>query len=193
MSMPIVLPDSQEMPRKRWTRDECRRLMNLGLLEGGKYELIEGEIIPKVGQNELHIFVLMQVLLKLIEIFGRDYVRPPAPIAISDYNEPEPDVSGVARPLREYLDAGTPEPQDVRLLVEVSDSTLRGDISVKAALYGRAGIPEYWVVNINARAVEVFRQPTAEGYASVATVTGNEAIRPLAAPEAEVHVADLLP
>ena len=157
-SQAIVLPDSVTMPRKRWTRDECRQLQSLGLIDAGKYELIEGEIIVKVSQNEPHVFVVMQVLRILTAIFGFDYVRPPAPVAINEYNEPEPDVAVVARPLREYLAAGTPLPQDIRLLVEVSNTTLRTDRSVKAAVYGRAGIPEYWIVNINARTLEV---PTA--------------------------------
>lgn len=79
------------------------------------------------------------------------------------------------------------------LAVEVSDSTLRTDRTVKATLYGQAGINEYWVVNINGRTLEVFRQPGANGYTNVTTLTENETVRPLSAPQAEIRVVDLLP
>lgn len=97
------------------------------------------------------------------------------------------------RPLIEYLRLGTPLPAEVRLAVEVSDRTLRRDLGAKKLQYGQAGIPEYGVVNINARTLHVFRGPNEEGYASATILTPDETFRPLAAPDAVIAAADLLP
>ena len=79
------------------------------------------------------------------------------------------------------------------LVVEVSDTTLRFDRTTKAALYARAGIREYWIVDITGRQVLVHRQPAAEGYAEIAAYTADESVAPLALPDEAVRVADLLP
>lgn len=76
--VPIVLPDSHEMPRRRWTRDECKTLTDLGLLEPGRYELLEGEIVLKMGQGRVHIFVVTQPLRILGEIFGPNSLQSQA-------------------------------------------------------------------------------------------------------------------
>lgn len=190
----IILPDSQALPRKLWTLEECRQLMAAGFLEeGSAYELLEGEIVAKMTFNEPHIYVSSQVHRALAAIFGFDYVRPAAPVALNRRNGPEPDAAVMVRPLRDYLQIGTPPPQDARLVVEVSDATLRTDLQVKSHLYARAGIPEYWVVNVNARTLHIFREPTSEGYTSETILGETEAVSPLAASEAVISVADLLP
>ncbi len=179
--------------RKKWTRDECRQLLEIGLLEEARFELIHGDIVPKMTQHERHIYTCKQIQKALEAIFGTDYVRLAAPIAIGEYEEPEPDAAVMYRPLIEYLRLGTPLPAEVRLAVEVSDRTLRRDLGAKQRQYGQAGIPEYWVVNINARLLHVFREPAETGYASETILTPDDTFRPLAAPDAVVAVADLLP
>ncbi len=182
-----------EAERKRWTREECRQLMETGILEEARFELIGGDIVPKMTQHERHIYTCKQVQKALEAIFGTDYVRLAAPIAIGEYEEPEPDAAVMHRPLRDYLRLGTPLPEEVRLAVEVSDRTLRQDLNAKKIQYGRAGIPEYWVININARTLHIFRQPTEHGYAAEVILSPDNVISPLAAPDAIVAVADLLP
>ncbi len=179
--------------RKQWTRDECRQLMELGILEEARFELIGGDIVPKMTQHERHIYTCKQVQKALEAIFGTDYVRLAAPIAIGEYEEPEPDAAVMQRPLIDYLRLGTPLPEEVRLVVEVSDRTLRQDLGAKKTQYGRAGIAEYWVININARTLHVFRGPTESGYAQETILSPEDAVSPLAAPKAVVAVADLLP
>ncbi len=196
MSQTVLSVDNFEPPkssRKHWTRDECRRLMEQGFLEEGRFELIEGEIILKMPQNEPHVFVCTQVFLALIDIFGRDYVRIPAPIAINSHNEPEPDVSVTRGTSRDYLRQGTPQPEDMRLVVEVSDTTLRLDKGRKARVYVRAGIHDYWIISLKARTLIVHRQPTQSGYQEISTLTDPESVSPLAAAHAQIRVADLLP
>ncbi len=182
-----------ETERKRWTRDECRRLMEMGILEEARFELIGGDIVPKMTQHERHIYTCKQVQKALEAIFGTDYVRLAAPIALGEYEEPEPDAAVMHRPLRDYLRLGTPLPEEVRLVVEVSDRALRRDLNAKKTQYGSAGISEYWVININARTLHVFQQPTENGYALESIWTSEEGVSPLAAPEAVIAVADLLP
>lgn len=182
-----------ETERKRWTRDECRRLLETGILEEARFELIHGDIVPKMTQHERHIYSCKQVQKALEAIFGTDYVRLAAPIAIGEYEEPEPDAAVMLRPLVDYLRLGTPQPAEVRLVVEVSDRTLRQDLTAKKAQYGSAGIPEYWIVNINARTLHTFRQPTESGYALESVRAPEEIVSPLAAPEAVITVAALLP
>jgi len=78
-------------------------------------------------------------------------------------------------------------------VVEAADSTLRLDLTAKARQYGSAGIPDYWVVDIPNRLLHVFRGPTPDGYATETILTPDDEVRPLAAPDAAVRVADLLP
>lgn len=188
-----TLTQAPETERKRWTRDECRQLLEMGILEEARFELIGGDIVPKMTQHERHIYTCKQVQKALEAIFGTDYVRLAAPIALGEYEEPEPDAAVMQRPLVDYLRLGTPLPEEVRLAVEVSDRTLRQDLNAKKTQYGRAGIPEYWVININARTLHVFRGPTENGYKAEVILSPNDIVSLLAAPSAIIAVADLLP
>lgn len=136
--------------RKRWTRAECDFLVQNELLQG-RFELIEGEILSKMGQEPPHAFVIVRLTAWLMEIFGGRFLRIQLPIDVSevdnDTNEPEPDATVVSLPDVEFL-TGNPGPDTILLVVEVSDTTLRFDLRTKAALYARAQIPEYWVVDI---------------------------------------------
>lgn len=181
------------LPRIRWTRDDCRFMVESGLLTEGTFELIGGDIVPKMTQHERHVFTCKLVRNALEPIFGEDYVRMAAPIALENFEEPEPDAAVVIYTGREYLVLGTPKPEEVRLTVEVSDSTLLGDLTLKKTKYGRAGIRDYWVVDIPNRLLHVFREPIADGYASETIVTPDGAISPLASPESPICVADILP
>ena len=186
-------PEELEPRRKQWTRDECFQLMELGILEEARFELIHGDIIPKMTQHERHIFTCKQVQKALEAVFGEAYVRMAAPIAIGIHEEPEPDVAVVIRTGREYLSFGTPPASEARLTVEVSDSTLRWDLTTKQGQYGSAGIPEYWVIDIPNNSLHVFRQPIETGYAEETILSTDDEVRPLAAPDTAVRVADLLP
>lgn len=188
----LTLPDSAAMPRRRWTREDCRRLLSLGFLPEGGWELIAGEIIEKMGQGRRHIFVCSRLFAALGRIFGYERIQSQAPIPLDDRNDPEPDAAVLRAPLSDYLET-EPTPSDVELVVEVSDTTLSTDQTVKALLYARAGIPEYWIVNLPERVVEVYRQPTLEGYAEKTVIGEGELLHPLAAPASAISVADLLP
>lgn len=180
------------VPRKRWTRQECYWLVEAGKLQEGRYELLRGEIVLKMPQGRLHIYIVAQLLEILFHIFGAQRVQSQSTLVIDDENEPEPDIAVLAGTVREYLDK-EPGPQDVILIVEVSVSTLRADRAVKARLYSQAGIQEYWIVVGQERVVEIYRQPGPNGYASVITAGEGETVSPLAAPDAKIDVGALFP
>lgn len=158
-----------------------------------KTELIDGEILEKMSQGQPHQFSWEQVQDLLIRIFGRDYVRAQGPISLTDQSEPEPDVFVTLNTRRHYLSIGTPPASEIRLAVEVSDSTLRYDLTVKAALYANANVPEYWVIDLTERRLIVHRDPTTDGYQTVTTLDETGSVSPLAAPQSNLSVADLLP
>lgn len=189
----LRLPGSDELPRKLWTRDEYHRLLDLGFIsEGAPYELLEGEIVAKVTQNRPHVIATTQVFETLIRVFGSGRVQSQSPVALSERSEPEPDAAVLRGRVRDYV-AVMPGPADVLLVVEIADATARADLGVKAALYGRAGVAECWVLVPRERTLAVFREPGPNGYANVTTLTEADTVSPLAAPEAIIAVADLLP
>src|SRR5579859_6250576 len=115
-----------------------------------RLELVQGELISKMGKKRPHVNALVAVQAWLVRTFGDQFVNPGAPIDVepgdNPTNEPEPDLVVLTRPSREFRDAN-PTPSDPRLVVEISDSTLGFDLTIKAELYARAGIFEYWVVD----------------------------------------------
>lgn len=197
MSRPAALPPREDgFVRKKWSVQECRFLTENGLLTPGKYELVEGEIIFKMGQGRLHIAVITRLIAILSAVFGSDSVQSQAQIGIGEqdeFNDPEPDVAVLQGTVSDYLDREPDPATEVLLAVEASNTSLPGDTTTKALLYARHGVREYWVVAIPRRELIVFRQPTANGYADMTTFSENEAVTPLAAPSSPVRVADLLP
>jgi Uma2 family endonuclease len=197
MSQVSVLPLREDgFMRKKWSVKECRFLTESGLLEPGKYELIEGEIVFKMGQGRIHIAVVTKIIAVLSAIFGIESLQNQAQIGIGEideFNDPEPDVAVLRGVVTDYLEREPDPATEVLLVVEASNTTLRGDTTTKVQLYARYGLPEYWVVSIPNRELLVYRQPTADGYTDVQTFGENDSVSPLAAPHASVRVADFLP
>ena len=147
--MPIALPETPvppaltNPPRRHWTRGEREQLEGLGLLNGGKWELIEGELLRKMPKKRPHVQVLAILTGWLISIFGDHFVNTEAPIDVSPEDnptsEPEPDLI-VLRPDFPGLWSAVPQSEDLLLVIEISDTTLDFDTTVKAELYARAVI-----------------------------------------------------
>jgi Uma2 family endonuclease len=200
--MPIALTTLPEPPiplippRKRWTRAECAQLASAGILDYEYLELIEGELIDKMGKHRPHIVGLAKIADWLRRVFGQDRVNSEAAIDVAPadnpINEPEPDVIVFQRAGGAY-EYSIPQSADLTLVVEVSDSTLRFDLTVKAALYTRAGIVDYWVLDINGRRLIVHRDPTPAGYGSVVAYGESESVSPLTAPDRELLVSAIFP
>ena len=181
-------------PRKRWTRDECAALEASGIWEQQRLELVEGELISKMGKKRPHAIVAAIVQLWLLRAFGDEFVNQEVPIDVSPgdnpINEPVPDFVVFSRPFREIKEAN-PQPSEIRLVVEVSDSSLKFDLTVKAQLYARAGIVEYWVADIPARRIVVHRDPRDGQYQSVTAYSQDERVSPITLPNAELSVASV--
>ena len=116
----------------------------------------------------------------------------PIPGSMSKTNEPLPDIAITVAPLTEYVERN-PAPDEIVLLIEVSDTTLRMDKTTKAKLYARAGIREYWVANVAKREIIRHRKPKPMGYAEVVTLCFDESIAPESRPENTIRVGDLFP
>jgi Uma2 family endonuclease len=192
--MPTVLTNAPETPRplvpprKRWTREQCAALEASGLFEKERLELVEGELISKMGKNRPHVNALALMYRRLMKIFGESFVISEAPIDVSPEdnptNEPEPDLIVLNREFTSFR-SGNPQPRDLSLVVEIADSTLTFDLTTKASLYARAGIIEYWVLDVDRRRLIAHRNPVAGKYAAVTVYCEHEPIAPLAATDAE--------
>lgn len=194
MTQLLTTPAATPANRKRFTRSDCDFMERAGLLTE-RYELIDGEIIVKVGQNQPHAMSVMRVIAFLLSLFGVDRLQTQATVEVATpdlaTNRPEPDVVVLARP--DYELGRRPTGADLLLAVEVSDSTLRDDLETKAALYARAGVPEYWVLDVPSRRLIVHRGLSGERYADVKPFADEQTIAPQAAPSQLVRVAELLP
>lgn len=157
------------IPRKVWTRAEVNRLS----LDGLSLELVNGELIDRMGKKPPHVYWKTILGNWLREHFGEDFVRSEDPIDVAPADnptsEPEPDLIVTYKPIQ--LTRGmNPKPEDLRLVAEISDSTYDYDRTIKAALYARAAIRDYWIVdvrNADAPRLLVHRDPKAGIYQAV--------------------------
>ena len=182
--------------RKLWTRDQCEQLEQAGLLDQQRLELVDGELINKMGKNRPHVVVLAYIMHWLFQTFGKEAVNSECPIDVApeDYptNEPQPDLIVFKQPSN-FLSSQNPRPQDLHLVIEVSDTSLYFDLTKKAALYARAGIVEFWVLDVAGRKLFVHREPQAGKYQSITEYAEQESVTPLAAPDAQFLVSSAFP
>ena len=141
---------------KRWTREEYERLLRLGVLdEDDRVQLIDGEIVEMAPQGPPHATAVGLTQRALQEAYGPGYhVRAQGPLTVSASSEPEPDVAVIRGDPRDYADE---HPQTAALVVEVADTTGHFDRVRKGPIYAAAGISGYWVVDLPARVVDVYR------------------------------------
>jgi hypothetical protein len=133
-SLAILPPREDGFVRKKWSVRECRFLVESGLLTPGKCELIEGEIIFKMGQGRLHIAAITRIIAVLTAIFGDESVQSQAQIGIGEideYNDPEPDVAVLRGTVRDFLEREPDPATEFLLAVEAANITLQGDTTTK--------------------------------------------------------------
>jgi Uma2 family endonuclease len=164
----------------------------VGLLDAdARVELIEGVIVEMAPIGDAHAAISNRLNRLLVVAVGeRGIVAVGNPIRLSGHSEPQPDFS-VLRLRDEYHTRG-PRPEDVMLAVEVSDTTLRRDRRVKLALYASAGIPEFWIVNLEAREVEVYRSPAADAYGAVERKRPGDVVTIEALPGLAIAISQIL-
>jgi Uma2 family endonuclease len=184
---------------KRWTRVEYERLIDLGVFgPQDRLELLGGQLVVAEPQGTDHYSAILRATRVLQVAFGAGWlVRPQGPVALDDESEPEPDVAVVSGDIDDYRLAHPARPV---LAIEVAVSSLALDRSHKASLYARAGVADYWIINLVDRVLEVHRDPAPDleapygwAYASIEILSGGAAIAPLAAPASPIAVTALVP
>lgn len=157
-------PRPQKPGKFRMTRELYHRLDEQGAFDGLKVELLEGEIIVMAAMDAAHAFPVQELTLLLARALPNHLrVRTQLPIAPDDENEPEPDFAIVP----EGTQADGTDATTALLAIEIANTSLRDDLQRKARIYARAGIPEYWVVDVKKRELIVHRSPAGEKYRSV--------------------------
>ena len=180
-----------EVPFERmrlFRRDEYERMAELGIFENERVELLRGVVVkmtPQSGPRMGAIRLLNERLI--VALRGRAGLNPQGPFVIGDHSVPEPDIA--------LIPPDTPREQhatEAYLVIEVAATSLSHDRSKKGPLYAEAGVPEYWIVNLVDRVIEVHRNPTASGYVDVEMRGPGETVSPLAFPDIAIDVAEIV-
>ena len=179
---------------RKFTVAEYYRMAEAGILKPDeRVELIEGEIVvmPPIGPEHAdNVDEYNEVFAQYAR--GRFRIRIQNPVRLNDHSEPEPDVALLRRRPEGYRTAH-PTPADVLLIIEVAHSSLEYDRNVKAHIYGRSGVAETWVKNLPEDCIERFTEPGPDGYARHTVHRRGETLTPVALPDLELAVSDLLP
>jgi hypothetical protein len=184
---------------RRWTRTEYDRLIQLGIFQPGEHlELLAGDLVVAEPIGSLHSAAVGLTADALRACFGGGWlVRVQMPIALDDDSEPEPDLAVVPGTWHDYAEA---HPARAVLVVEVAESSLDTDRGIKAGLYARGGLRDYWIVNLVDRLLEVRRdparsvaEPSGWRYGTVSSLGLDTRIAPLARPDTPVDVGALFP
>src|SRR6266540_2146 len=195
----IPVMAAYETRTRRWSRAEYERLVDLGVFQPGEaIELIGGELMVAEPQGAGHYTAIRKTAKALEAAFGPGWeVRTQGPIGLDEDSEPEPDVAVVRGSPADYRST---HPSRPALTVEVAESSLGADRDRKGSLYARAGLPDYWVLNLVDRVLEVYREPAPDSaapfgwrYGRSEVFEASARVTPLAAPGSSITVADLLP
>ncbi len=179
--------------KKLFTVEEYHRMVEAGVLdEGNKVELIEGEVYPMAAMGSRHAACIDR-LNKLLSARVGDavIVRVQCPIELDDFSEPEPDVS-LLKFREDFYESGHPKPSDVLLAVEVSDASLDRDKQIKLPAFARCGVPEAWIVDLNANTVEVHSNPSDGEYRNTIRARRGESFESKCFPGIRLAASDIL-
>jgi Uma2 family endonuclease len=183
----------QAPAKHRFNVNEYYRMGETGILQpDARVELLDGEIFdmspigPFHGGVTKYLNHAFSVVSK-----GRWIVTAGDPVHLDDYSEPQPDIM-LVKPTKDFYRKRHPQPADVYLLIEVADTTLLRDINEKLPVYGRSGVAEVWIVNLNDETIEVYRQPQFTGYGTRTVLSAGDLAEPQTFPDVVIDVADLL-
>ena len=181
-----------DIHRYRFTVDEFARMGEAGIFtEDDRVELLDGEIVAMTPIGALHAGVVSRLNeLIVTRLTGKAYVSIQNPVRLDRHTEPQPDLVVAQRRKSFYTDRH-PEPGDIFLVIEVADSSLRYDRLEKVPRYGKAGIPETWLVDVDAIAVTVYTGPCPDGYANRQVRHGGDELVATRAPEIRFSVDDI--
>jgi Uma2 family endonuclease len=178
------------VPRRLFTVDEYYEMARVGILKPDeRVELLDGEIVAMRPIGSPHAWCVKRLTRAFYGFEDRFIVSVQDPLRLNDRSEPEPDLV--------LLQLDTPQdrhpgPADTLLVIEVADSSIRVDRRRKLPMYARAGIPEYWIVDLNTDRIEVYRDPVRARYRSVTLLARGDVVSPQFAPDFVVDVTTVL-
>jgi Uma2 family endonuclease len=188
---PTATPPATTPRRRRFTADEYHRMADVGILrEDERLELLDGDIIEMSPAGDRHVEAVSRCEEAFAPLLAARRVRfsTQNPARLGPRDEPQPDFA-LVRPGA----LGAPRRGEILLAVEVADTSVADDRTVKVPLYARAGIPETWLLNVVDGELEVYREPGPEGYARTSTLRPERQVAAEAFPDLVLRVADLLP
>ena len=178
-------------PLYKWSVKDYHQIIESGVLEGKSVELLQGEIVTMSPEKPIHSSRIDTVANYLRNKFqGIAKVREAHPVTL-DNSEPEPDIAVVRFEADNYSNRH-PYPQDIYLLIEVSNNTLNKDLEEKPVIYAQNGIAEYWVIDLPHNKLWIFTQPEQNGYANKQEIVTGQ-INPVSFPDLRIEVSKLLP
>src|SRR5579862_6042874 len=185
-------------PLRRWTVRDYYRAASRGVFgDDEKLELLRGEVVRLSPQKSPHAAATSRLRLSLETVFPGAVIREHSPMYLDDHNEPEPDVLVARGPIDQY-DARHPNASDALLVVEVADSSIRKDRKLKGPLYAEFGIREYWILDLKANRLEIYRDPAQEinakwGYSSTQLLETDATVAPIHGNGQSVTIASIIP
>jgi len=184
---------SVQVARHHFSISEYERMVETGILrQDDRVELIEGEVLEMSPIGERHAACVRKINLRLVRLVGdRSLVSVQNPIAIPEWSEPQPDIALLV-PRRDFYSTGHPEPKHVQVLIEVADSSIDYDLTVKVPLYARAGVKEVWVIDLRKREVIVFTNSRLGAYRTRRVFGRNATFETKRVPGLAVSTNDLL-
>ena len=157
-----------QLLKRQFSIHDYHQMVVAGILsEDERVELIEGEIIKMSPIGVRHASCVKRLIKLFSQLLG-DHVLVAVqdPVELSNLSEPQPDLA-LLQPRNDFYAAGHPQPQDILLLVEVADTTIESDRTIKIPLYASSGISEVWLIDVNEQVIEVFREPTDNSYQNI--------------------------
>jgi Uma2 family endonuclease len=184
----------QHVTHYRFTVDDYHAMADAGILkENARVELVQGEIVEMAPMGDRHVSCVFRLTHKLATALDqRAIVSVQCSLRIDEYSEPEPDAM-LLQWRDDYYASSRRAPADVLLIIELSDTTLLYDRNVKLPLYANAGIPEVWIVDLQSGQLEVFTEPSSEGYASSRTLGSGDSVSPSAFGDISLSVNEIIP
>jgi Uma2 family endonuclease len=177
-----------------WTVQEYHRMAETGILgEDERVELLEGKIIWMSAKGTAHCSAVGRTYKLLEKLLGNQaWISIQDPIALNQRSEPEPDIAVVKIDSLDYADHH-PTPNEVYLIIEVADTSLKFDCETKGKAYAQAGITDYWVLDVLNRQLYVFREPNEDGYQSQVILAEDGTISPKQFPNVQIRILEMLP
>ena len=178
---------------KRFRVEDFRKMTEAGILpEESGWEIIDGYLMDKMSIGSKHASTVKRLNRKLTRLFEDEVIiSVQDPIHIDEFNQPEPDIA-LLKPREDFYAESHPSPQDVLLLIEVSNSTIEYDRDIKKTLYARTGIVEFWIVNLPDETVECYSQPKNGNYRLARILEKGEIVESNAVENLKLSVEEIL-